>query len=88
MGRIEAMITENGYEDVIIFKSPDYEDAFIGISHDNRAVYSYSKMVECLMKEDGISEIDAIEFIDYNTIRAIPYMGEYAPIVVYDNMIE
>ena len=27
---------------------------------------------------------DAMEFIDYNTIRAIPYFGSNAPIVVRD----
>ena len=26
-----------------------------------------------------------MEFIDYNTIRAIPYAGEMAPIVLYDD---
>lgn len=25
---------------------------------------------------------DAVEFIEYNTIRACPYMGERAPIVM------
>lgn len=38
--------------------------------------------MECLMKE-GMSEEDADEWISYNTIRAIPYMGEYAPILMF-----
>lgn len=25
----------------------------------------------------------AMEFIDYNTVRACPYMGEQAPIILY-----
>lgn len=39
-------------------------------------------MVECLVKADGMTEEEAMEFIDYNTIRAIPYAGELAPIVL------
>ena len=26
--------------------------------------------------------LEAVEFIDYNTIRVIPYAGEYAPIIM------
>ena len=41
-------------------------------------------MIEDLMLTENMSYEDAVEFIDYNTIRAIPYMGEKAPIVIYD----
>ena len=57
--------------------------AIIGISDDGRLVYSFSKMVECLMLSESMSYEEAVEFIDYNTLRAIPYMGEKAPIVMY-----
>ena len=30
-----------------------------------------------------MEEIDAIEFIEYNTIRSLPYLYDRAPIVVY-----
>lgn len=32
-----------------------------------------------------MTEEEAVEFIDYNTFRAMPYMGEKAPIVVFLN---
>lgn len=80
---LKEIIEDYGYEDVIIFSNPDYASAFIGISDDNRAVYDFDKMVEWLMKKDGISDIEAIEFIEYNTLRAIPYGGSGAPIVMY-----
>ena len=41
-------------------------------------------MVESLAKEDGMTYEDAAEFIDYNTIRALPYLGDKAPIVKMD----
>jgi hypothetical protein len=40
-------------------------------------------MVEWLMNKDNITETEAIEFIEFNTIRAIPYAGAKAPIVMY-----
>ena len=49
---IEDKIEELGFEEVIIFKNPDYEDAFIGVSDEGRAVYDYDLMVKCLMEED------------------------------------
>ena len=41
------------------------------------------QMIVDLMKEDKMSYIDALEFIEYNTIRALPYMGKDAPIILY-----
>jgi hypothetical protein len=75
-------LCELGYEDAIVFENPSYEEAIIGTSHDDRVVYSFDKMVECLMKDDGMSYEEAVEFIEYNTIRAIPYFGPNAPIVL------
>ena len=79
----EERIVYAGYENVIYLVNYSYDDALIGISEDNRAIYDYNKMVEWLMKEEGFSDIDAIEWIDYNTIRALPYMGDKAPIIMY-----
>lgn len=72
-----------GYEDVIYFTDFGYDDAFIGVDANNRAVYDYSKMVDWLVEKEGFTDIDAMEWIDYNTIRALPYIGEDAPIIVY-----
>ena len=41
-------------------------------------------MVEHLMDKDGMTYEDAVEFIDYNTIPACPYMGSNAPIILRD----
>ena len=35
------------------------------------------------MEQDGMSYEEAVEFIDYNTCRAIPYAGHNAPIVMH-----
>jgi len=78
-------LNELGFEDAIVFDNPDYDKAIIGTTEDRRVVYSFYKMVECLTEEDGMSEEDAIDFICYNTIRALPYWPT-GPIVMYDDI--
>lgn len=34
------------------------------------------------MKEENLDYEDALEFIEYNTLRALPYMGDNAPIIL------
>lgn len=43
---VEERIINAGYEDIIYLTNYRYDDALIGISDDNRAVYDYNKMVE------------------------------------------
>lgn len=79
---VESKIVDLGYEDVPIFKDPDYESAFIGVSLEGCAVYDYCKMVDHLVHSDQMTEEQAREFIDYNVVRALPYMGERHPVIV------
>lgn len=70
-------------EDTIVFDNPNFDNSIIGVTTDGKAVYDYDKMVAELMEDDDISEQEAIDFIDYNTIRAIPYAGEMAPVIMF-----
>lgn len=76
-------LSEFGYEDVVIFENYSYDDALIGVTEDNRAVYDFDKMVEWLCQKEGFSPEEAIEWIEFNTIRALAYAGEDAPIIMY-----
>lgn len=67
---LKEILCGEGYEDVLIFDNPDYANAFIGVSTSNRAIYDYDLMVACLVEEEDMSEEDARDFIDYNTIGA------------------
>lgn len=78
---LKDRLLEMDMEDTIFFENPSYVDAIIGISDDDRLIYDYDKMVNFLVEKDGMEEDEAIEFIDYNTLRALPYMGNKAPIV-------
>lgn len=46
-----------------------FDDAIIGtivVDDQLRVVYSYLKMVDVLMVRDGMTDSEAMEFIDYN----------------------
>lgn len=79
----EEQILDLGFDDTVLFRNYDYTNALVGVTMEGIAVYDYDKMVKCLVEEEGFEEIDAIEWIDYNTIRALPYAGEKAPIIMY-----
>ena len=70
-------------DDAIVFDNPSFDISIIGITTDGHVVYDYHKMVIELMEDDGIDEQDAIDWIEYNTLRAIPYAGAMYPIVMF-----
>jgi hypothetical protein len=70
-------------EDVILLANYSYDDALLGVTEDGRAVYDYEKMVAWLVETEGFTELEAVEWIDCNTIRALPYMGDKAPLIMY-----
>ena len=75
------LLKSYGLEESIVFVNPDYESAIVGYTPDGRIVYRYSEMIRYLMETDSMSEEDAAEFIDHNTVGA--YI-ENGPIVMYD----
>ena len=79
----EERLLDAGYEDIKILANYSYDDALIGVSEDGRAIYDYEKMIEWLMNEEDWTDNEAVEWIEYNTIRALPYLGEGAPIIMY-----
>ena len=66
---------------IVYFTNPNFNESIIGISIDDRVIYDYDSMVNELMKTDNISCEEAIDFIEYNTIRALPYIDN-APIIL------
>ena len=76
-------VLDAGYEDILLLEDYSYDDALIGVTEDDRAVYDYEKMVAWLVETAGLEEMEAIEWIDYNTIRALPYFGDKAPLILH-----
>ena len=78
----EKLVAE-GHEDAIVLENPSYDDAIEGVSEDGRVIYNYKQMIFCLVDDEGMTEEEAADFIGYNTVRALPYMGPKAPIILY-----
>ena len=78
----EERLVKAGYDGITILDDYSYDDALIGVTTDDRAVYDYGKMVVWLMEKEGWSEAEAIEWIEYNTIRALGYFGPDGPIIL------
>lgn len=76
-------LIDNGHEDVVVFENPDFDGCIIGVTTDNRAVYSLAQMVMWFYEKNNCSAEEALEFIERNTLRALPY-AENAPIVLDD----
>lgn len=85
---IKEYIEENGSNLSIYFTNPNYASAIIGISTDGNIVYSYEKMVDYLIATDDMTYEDAVDWIDYDVIRSIPYIQKMGivPIIIYEIM--
>ena len=69
-------------EGAIILDNSAFDNSIIGVTLDGRLIYDYDKMIEEIIEDDGMSFDEAMEWIDYNTIRALPYAGSGAPIII------
>lgn len=77
------LLCDMGYEDSIIFENPDYDSAIVGVSDNGEIIYDFDKMVQHLVEHEDMTEEEAADFISYNSIRSLPYVGEGAPIIMY-----
>lgn len=76
-------------EAVLIGKQGEDRERFIpavvGFDNNNgRVIYSRDKLIDCYVESDGMTREEAIEWIEYNVDRALPYMGSNAPIIMDD----
>ena len=70
------------FDDVVFKKLDGFDEALLGVSNDGmRLIYSVSKCLDILCKR--MSELDALEYFDFNIVNA--YVGENTPIFCYDN---
>ena len=69
----------NDYER-IVFLSDEFVNANIGFdSNLEKLIYSYQLLCDDLIDE-GMEYDDACEYLDYNVVRALPYINK-APIL-------
>ena len=67
---------KNNYDGAVLFDNPSFDNSIIGISTNNNIIYDLTSMVDELAEDDNMSYEEALEFIDYNTLRTIPYIIE------------
>lgn len=70
----------------VVFLDPEeYDAAIIGLQWDvsgqPHVAYDRDRIIDMHMK-DGMSREEAEEYFEFNTIRALPYMGIEAPIFI------
>lgn len=80
MENLKQILNDLEYFGTIILD--DLDCAVIGINNtEQRLVYSYDKIIEKLMN-DGMSEDEAVEYVEFNIVRSVQYMGSKSPIIV------
>ena len=83
--KLRARINELAGGSVVMLDSPSFDRSVVGISYDDRVIYSWRTMVLETMHDYSCSYNDATEFISYSILRATPYMNDNSPIIVmYD----
>ena len=62
-------------------KADGFDSAIVGVEPNSmRLVYNRDKMIGILMTDEEMNEIDAIEYLEFNTWNA--YVGEKTPIYI------
>ena len=66
-----------------MLKADGFDEAALGIAvgaNYEVLIYDYDKMVDVLVKRDGMDGDEAREYLDFNVLRA--YVGEGTPLVL------
>lgn len=79
----EQFLADHGCEGMTFLVNYSYNSAIIGVTHDDRIVYEYDKMVEYLMEKQNWTDLEAIEWIETNVIPSIGYMNPNPPVILY-----
>lgn len=83
---LDAMVEDQGIEEeVLILDNHAYDKSVVGITEDGRLIYDFEQMIQEFMEDEQCDETEAIEWLEYNTLRALPYMGERAPIIITES---
>jgi hypothetical protein len=69
------------FPDEEFLKADGFDNAIIGVEPNTmRLVYNRDKMVETLIEDEKMDEVDAIEYLEYNTWNT--HFGEKTPIYI------
>tara|TARA_B100001248_G_C27361140_1_gene446568 strand:+ start:813 stop:1187 length:375 start_codon:yes stop_codon:yes gene_type:complete len=81
-------VAEINPDAIVLEPQSTFNRAIIGTDPDGRIVYSANKIINAFMDVDGMTEEEAIEYFEYNTLGTIQPMGSpNKPFFVYDEFI-
>ena len=81
-------VAEINPDAIVLEPRSTFNRAIIGTDPDGRIVYSANKIINAFMDVDGMTEEEAIEYFEYNTLGTIQPMGSSnKPFFVYDEFI-
>ena len=85
------MATRSSFpEGAAVLEPEELDVAILGTmeieSGEEVLAYSYERLIKVFASLDqgSMSEEEAREWVDFNTVRAIPYMGPRKPILIYE----
>ena len=78
---LREYLEAQGHEETVFFENPSFVKAITGITDSGQLIYDYELMIAAAMEEENWDTDEAIDWIEYNTLRSIPYMGHTHPIV-------
>ena len=70
----EIISDDEELKNIVILEGDEFAGGAVGISQDNHVVYDCEKLIESLMDYNSWTFEEAVEWINYNTLRALPYM--------------
>lgn len=75
-------------EHSIVFSNPAYDNSIIGVDNIGQVIYDMDQMIIELSLDNNMTLDEAREFIEYNTIRMLDYMGAPKPIIRIDKIVK
>lgn len=84
----EQVCDEEELNQIIVLEGDEFADGAVGLTISNHLVYDYNKLVGSLMKHNEWTELEAVEWLDYNTIRSLPYMASVGNEPIIINLFE
>jgi hypothetical protein len=85
----DVLDSEEGLHGCIVLEPREQlDEAIVGWDMDaNHVVYSYEKLVAAFYEAfDDVDEDErlqtAVEWVDYNVVRGVPYMGDRRPVII------
>ena len=70
--------------DCALFENPAFDASIIGVTTSGHIVYDFDYMVEELKTDEDMTEMEAVDYIEYNTVRTLSYIeADIRPIVIH-----